>query len=477
MSDTYEPVIGLEIHCELKTKSKMFCSCANDPFRSEPNEHVCPICLGFPGTLPVPNKRAVELTLAVGKALHCQAAKESKFDRKNYFYPDLPKGYQISQYDLPFMEGGKMTVEVSDPTEQGKSETRRGKTVRIRRVHLEEDTGKLLHQEGKDHSLVDYNRAGVPLVELVTEPDLTSAHEAAEFAKELQRILRSQDASDADMEKGKMRVEANISLRKMGSKEFGTKVEVKNLNSFRSVERAIAYELERQNEMLKHGEKIIQETRGWDENKGKTFSQRTKEEAQDYRYFPEPDIPPLDASKWAVKIAELPEGRRRRYVEKFGLQEKQAAILIADRDKAYFFESALKGVKGMEPIAVANWVINEVILPYVNIDAFIRLMNGVSTGRISVPKAKEILSEARTLKIDVSEKVGVLESSGVQVISDQGELGSIVDEVFKKHPGAVADVKAGKAQALGFLVGQVMAKTKGQADPNVVSNLLQKKLQ
>lgn len=457
MSDRYEAVIGLEIHAELKTKSKMFCSCANDPFTAEPNANVCPICIGFPGTLPVPNKRAVELTLAVGRALQCKPGKVSKFDRKNYFYPDLPKGYQISQYDLPLMVDGNMTVE--------------GTTVRIRRVHLEEDTGKNIHKVGESVSLVDYNRAGVPLIELVTEPDITSPKLALAFAKELQQILRYAGASNADMEKGEMRIEANISTRKKGSKEFGTKVEVKNLNSFRALEQAIAYELSRQEEILEEGGKITQETRGWSEQKHRTFIQRTKEEAEDYRYFPEPDIPPLAVADWQPEVSELPEERRARYIKEYGLRDKDADVLVADKALSDLFGRVVVRIKTMPPKSVANWIINEGIRADTNPEDLIALLSKVGAGIITAPKAKEII---KGQKISGTARIVLPESA--QIIFDHGELATIIDDVLSKNSAAVSDVKIGKIQAVSFLVGQVMVRTKGQANPKVVADLLREKL-
>src|SRR3990167_1819131 len=311
---TYIPTIGLEIHAELKTQSKMFCSCKNDPAEQHPNINVCPICLAHPGTLPVANKDAINKVIRVGLALGCTISEHSKFDRKNYFYPDLPKGYQISQYDMPFCKGGKLTVGEKD--------------IYITRVHLEEDTGRLAHPVGAEYSLVDFNRAGVPLMELVTEPDITSSQEASAFAQELQLILRYLGASDADMEKGQMRVEANISVRPQGQKKLGTKMEVKNLNSFRAVEGAIEYEIQRQTGALEQGDNIIQETRGWDDVKGTTYSQREKESAHDYRYFPEPDLPPFQFSKKEIEsleaqLPEFPQQRRKRLLEEYGLSGKE----------------------------------------------------------------------------------------------------------------------------------------------------------
>jgi aspartyl-tRNA(Asn)/glutamyl-tRNA(Gln) amidotransferase subunit B len=482
--EQYEAVIGLEIHAELATASKMFCSCANDPFAAQPNEHICPICLGFPGTLPVPNKRAIELTLQVGKVLNCQPVQESKFDRKNYFYPDLPKGYQISQYDLPLMEGGSMTVE--------------GKAVRIRRVHLEEDTGKNIHKVGENASLVDYNRAGVPLIELVTEPDITSAREAVAFAKELQLVLRYLKASSADMEKGEMRVEANVSVMQVdeltrkradeskrssrqlvnpstrqlvnpSTRQLGTKVEIKNLNSFRAVEKAIAYELSRQIEILEQGGRIVQETRGWDEDAGQTFSQRTKEEAEDYRYFPEPDIPPLAVADWQTEALELPEERRARYIQEYELQEKDADVLVADKSLADLFEAVTDKVKTMSKKTIGNWIINEGLSESWGIEAVAELLDRVGKGEITAPMAKGAVKKAK--------ETGKLElPKDVQVISDQEQLVSIIDDVLGQHRAAVTDVKAGKSEALGFLVGQVMAKTRGQANPKMVNEILLEKL-
>ena len=457
----YEAVIGLEVHAELQTASKMFCSCPNDPFAAEPNANVCPICLGMPGTLPVPNKKAVELTLKVGRALHCTIAEESKFDRKHYFYPDLPKGYQISQYDQPLAQGGYLEVE--------------GTKVRIRRVHLEEDTGKNIHPPGEGrraaYSLVDYNRAGVPLIELVTEPDITSATMASAFAKELQRILRSQGASSADMEKGHLRVEANVSVRQRGdqSSGLGTKVEIKNLNSFRSVEKAIEYEIRRQIQLLERGERVEQETRGWDEEKEVTFPQRTKEEAEDYRYFPEPDIPPLLVADWQVERAELPEERRRRYRDRYGLSDKLASLLVADQHLADLFERVVSKVGSLPPPQVANWLVNEGVPPTVDAERLAELLQGVGEGRLTATLAKEAIKRAKeTGRLEVPQ--------GVQVIFDHGRLATIIDEVIAGHPAAVSDVKAGKMQALGFLVGQVMAKTSGRADPKTVNDLLRAKL-
>ena len=331
---TYKTVIGLEIHIELKTKSKMFCSCKNDPGEKHPNVNVCPICMGHPGTLPVINEEAVRKVIKTGLALNCQILEYSKFDRKNYFYPDLPKGYQISQYDKPLCVNGYLKLSESKP-----------QTIKIRRIHLEEDTGKLIHPENADYSLVDFNRAGIPLMELVTEPDMHSAKEAREFAENLHLIMHYLNVSDADMEKGEMRVEVNISLAQKEG-ELGTKVEIKNLNSFRAVERGIDYEIKRQTELLERGEKVIQETRGWDDVKGITVSQREKEEAHDYRYFPEPDLPPLHHSKEFIneiksEIPELPQQRRERFAKEYELDEKSIETLTYNKDLGEYFEKVI----------------------------------------------------------------------------------------------------------------------------------------
>ena len=365
MNKKYTPIIGLEVHVELKTKSKMFCSCSADYFGAKPNTHTCPVCLGLPGALPVPNKTAIEWCIMIAQALNCTISTFSKFDRKNYFYPDLPKGYQISQYDLPFGMKGNMTLS-------------NGKTIGITRVHMEEDTGKLTHQtlNGEKVSLVDFNRSSVPLVEIVTEPDFNDAAEVKEYLQNLQQIVRYLEVSNADMEKGDMRLEPNISLISSSEFVFPTpkeklpnyKVEVKNINSFRFVEKAIAYELKRQEEILEKGETPLQETRGWNETKGVTFSQRVKEEANDYRYFPEPDIPPILFSKEQIsslseKVPELPAKKRERFVTTYGLTSYDAEIVTRDRNTANFFEEAIKegADKNITPKQIANTIINKKI--------------------------------------------------------------------------------------------------------------------
>jgi len=476
----YIPTIGLEIHAELKTRTKMFCSCLNDPNERHPNTNVCPVCLGHPGVLPTINKEAVLKVIKFGLALGGKIAEDSHFDRKSYFYPDLPKGYQISQYEKPLVEGGTL------------------KGVRIKRIHLEEDAGRLVHElpgvSQKDlASFVDFNRAGTPLMELVTEPDIKNAREAVEFAKELQLILRYLDISDADMEKGQLRVEANISIKPDTSSEFGTKVEVKNLNSFRAVEGAIQYELQRQEELLKGGKKIHQETRGWDDKKSVTISQRSKEFAHDYRYFPEPDLPPLDLREFdleslRVEIPELPEQKRYRFIQEFGLSEEQAEILISDKATADYFEAAASELKSQIPNSKFQTLVNYFTSDLrglmvekglktseinINPEHFAHFVALVERGELSSRLAKDLLAKMFETGEDPET---LIKSEGLKVISDESELEEVVKEIISKNPKAVEDYKKGKENALQFLVGQAMAKTKGQASPEKLKELLKKYL-
>ncbi len=469
---TYKTVVGLEIHIELNTKSKMFCSCKNDPDERHPNVNVCPICMGHPGTLPVINEEAVRKVIKTGLALNCQIPEYSKFDRKNYFYPDLPKGYQISQYDKPLCVNGYLKLSGSEP-----------RTIKIRRVHLEEDTGKLVHPELSDYSLVDFNRAGIPLMELVTEPDMHSAKEAREFAQDLHLIMHYLNVSDADMEKGEMRVEVNISLGKKEG-ELGTKVEIKNLNSFRAVERGIDYEIKRQAELLEKGEKIIQETRGWDDIKGITVSQREKEEAHDYRYFPEPDLPPLHHSKEFIdeiksEIPEFPQQRRERFAKEYQLDEKSIETLTYNKDLGECFENLKSYFDKIEPKEKklnliklsSDLLINTKAKDY-NIppDNFFQLVTMVADGSISSTRAKMILPNI----IDKN-PLDVIEEKGKQ-ISDTGELEKIIKEVINNNPKVVEDYKKGKENAFQYLIGQIMAKTKGKASPSIVNRILKEAL-
>ena len=473
----YQPTIGLEIHVELKTKTKMFCSCANDPNERHPNVNICPICMGHPGTLPVINKEAIKKTIKTGLALNCQIPEYSKFDRKNYFYPDLPKNYQISQLYQPLCKKGFLEID--------------GKKIRIREVHLEEDTGRLVHPEGVDYSLVDFNRAGIPLMELVTEPDLRSAKEARRFAEELQLILRYLNVSDADMEKGQLRIEVNISLSK--NQKLGTKVEIKNLNSFRAVERAINYEIERQTKILKLGEKVIQETRGWDDIRGVTVSQREKEYAQDYRYFPEPDLPPLhfeeeEIERIRAEIPELPQQKRERFKREYNLDEKSIEVFVRNKDLGEYFEKIISELppriskeKLQKLIKLAtNYLITDLqgllkgasasgedfLITPENFAQFITL---IADGKISSKIAKIVLEEMFKTGADPSH---IIEEKGLSLITDEKEVEKIVQKIISENQKAVSDFKKGKETALQFLIGQVMAKTKGKANPEIAKNTL-----
>jgi len=476
----YSPTIGLEIHIELKTKTKMFCGCLNDADEKHPNINVCPICLAHPGVLPVINKKAVESVLKLGLALNSKIPEISKFDRKNYFYPDLPKGYQISQYDKPLVVGGKLNG------------------VKITRIHLEEDTGRLTHshRQKSSYSLVDFNRAGIPLMELVTEPDIKSGEEAVKFAKELQLILRYLEISDADMEKGQMRVEVNISIsdKRQGTsdKELGTKVEIKNLNSFRAVEESIDYEIKRQPEILDKGEEIKQETRGWDDIKKRTVSQRLKEESHDYRYFPEPDLPPLDLTKFnleelKVSIPELPAQKRARFIKEYGLLANQTEILIEDRGLAQYFEESASELRTKLPIPDYQLLFNyfssdtrglmneqKITVRELNItpENFADLIVLLSKGEISSRSAKDILKEMFLTGLDPRQ---IIRDNGLTKLSDNTIIEQIVGETIKENPKAVEDYKKGKENALQFLIGQAMAKSKGRGNPEIFRKLFKDK--
>ena len=479
--DRYEAVIGIEVHCQLRTESKMFCSCATAYDGAAPNTHVCPVCLGLPGALPVINRRAVEHVLATGIAIEATTPEATRWDRKNYFYPDLPKGYQISQYDLPLASAGRLTIETSDGPF----------TIGITRAHLEEDTAKLVHAtaaDGRKVSLVDFNRSGAPLMEIVTDPDLRTAEQGRRYAEELQLLLRTIGASDADMERGQMRVEANVSLRPRGAAEFGTRVEVKNMNSFRSVERAIAFEIERQAEALDAGEPLTQETRGWSDDRGATYHMRSKETSDDYRYFPEPDLPPLHVEPaWLAEIAaalpELPAARRHRFTTTFGLSAYDAAVLVADRDAATLFEAGLAADPSIAAKSVANWVTGEYLrlrnaasaeAPVSVVPSQLAaLVSLVDDGAISRSNAKDALAAHAATGATIA---AIVAERGYRQISDTDVVGAAVDEVLAANEGAVADYRAGKTQAVGFLVGQVMKATRGQADAAVVQALIRERL-
>lgn len=475
MSDL-EPVIGLEIHARISSQTKLFCRCSNEFFNAEPNSHVCPICMGFPGMLPLPNKEAIQKGIKAALALGCGIPEFSKFDRKSYFYPDLPKGYQISQYDKPVSQNGRVTIRLPDGTE---------KAIGITRLHLEDDAGKLMHSA--KGTLVDFNRSGSPLMEIVSDPDLRSVEEASAYARQIQKTLRYVEASDADMEKGQMRFDINVSLRPKGQEKFGVKVEVKNLNSFRSLERALGYEIKRQTELLAKGKTIVQETRGWDDEKEVTISQRSKEEAADYRYFPEPDIPPLVVTREMIEqlqkeIPELHHAKSDRYQEELKLLPAVAAQLAASAPVADYFEKALQ-VSG-EPQKTANWVLGELMailnakglavsasnLSPENLGKLVKLIDsGIITGKI----AKEIFKELYDANADPEK---LIEKKGLKVMGGTEELEKICADVVAKNPASVADFKAGKEKALGALIGQVMATSRGTANPKAVNDILRKLL-
>jgi aspartyl-tRNA(Asn)/glutamyl-tRNA(Gln) amidotransferase subunit B len=465
MPDGWEAVIGLEVHAQLKTRSKMFCSCSADYLATPPNSSVCPVCLGLPGVLPVINGRAVELVVRTGLALGCEVAEHSKFDRKNYFYPDLPKGYQISQYDLPLCTEGRLEV--------GE------RTVGITRVHLEEDTGKLMHAgdalHSAEQSLVDLNRAGLPLMEVVSEPDLRSADEARDYAMALRAILRAVGASEADMEKGQLRAEANVSVRRRGTTALGVKTELKNINSFRALHRAVEHEVQRQVGLLEAGGTVVQETRGWSEAEQRTFSQRRKEYADDYRYFPEPDLPPLELEPaWVDAIRsslpELPAARCRRLAQDYGIPDRDAVQLVQEAATADLFEATVGA--GAPAKAVANWIIG--FQPTLGAAPLAELVNLVANGAINREQGRLVLEEAQA---GGRSPATIVRERGLSQESDEAALASVVDRVIAENTQAADDVRAGKDRAIGPLVGQVMAATGGRANARVVSGLLRRRLQ
>ncbi|MBU4285051.1 Asp-tRNA(Asn)/Glu-tRNA(Gln) amidotransferase subunit GatB [Patescibacteria group bacterium] len=478
----YEPTIGLEIHVELKTKTKMFCSCLNDPLEKEANKNICPICTAQPGSLPVINEEAIYSVIKAGLALNCKIAEKTWFERKNYFYPDLPKGYQITQFEAPLCFKGELN------------------NIKIRRIHLEEDTGRLMHDKGdlpagrQGYSLVDYNRAGMPLMELVTEPDIHSAEQTKNFAQELQLILRYLGISDADMEKGQMRVEANISLN------MGTKVEVKNLNSFKSVEKAIEYEIIRQQRILEKDDlpagrqgKVEHETRGWNDAKQETFSQRIKETSDDYRYFPEPDLPPLDIKAELIKklqaeIPELPQARRKRFKREYKLPEKSAEVLVNFKYLADFFEHAVSELNAWLKSGKIKTDINRLIILSSNYiitefpkfvstsreikitaENFAELIYLTFIGEVSSSGTQEVLKEMFRTGADPSQ---IIESKNLKQLSKEGDLDKIAEKIIKNNPQPVEDYKQGKETVLQFLVGQAMRETKGKANPEIVAKIL-----
>ena len=490
-----ESVIGLEIHAELKTKSKVFCRCQNvsNNLDVEPNKYICPICTGQPGALPILNKEAVRLVLLVGKALHCRIADITKFDRKSYFYPDLPKGYQISQYDLPLCYDGYLEIQ----DEQGNL-----KKIRITRIHLEEDTAKLVHQPGKDYSLVNFNRSGVPLMELVTEPDIRSGKEARQFAQQLQLILRYLEASEANMEKGQMRCEVNISLRPKNTEKLGTKVEIKNLNSFRVIEKAVDYEFNRQKEALEFGEKIIQETRGWNVGKQTTVSQRLKEEAADYRYFPEPDLPPLRVSllDFDLFLPEMPQKKEKRLVDEYEISQENAHVLISYPRLSNYFEQVCSELPQVEEATqitesdwtklkkiAANYLINDAplitkfslseieknISQKITPENFAELVMIIAQGKINSTAAQLVLKEMWATGADPTH---IIQERNLEQVKDESLLSEAIEKVIQENSNAVRDYQQGKKNAIQFLVGQVMRETKGKAEPNLVREMTKKRL-
>ncbi len=472
----YEPIIGLEIHAQINTKTKMFCNCNNDSFRKEPNINTCPVCMGFPGTLPVINKEAYLKGLKAALALNCKLPKFSKFDRKNYFYPDLTKGYQISQYDEPVSENGYVEFEVD-----GKE-----KRVGITRLHLEDDAGKLTHEATA--SLCDYNRAGTPLMEIVSEPELYSTQEASAYAREMQKVLRYAGVSDCDMEKGMMRFDINISIREKGETKFGTKVEVKNLNSFRFLEKALDYEFKRQVKALESGEEISQETRGFDIKQEVTTSQRSKEEAHDYRYFPEPDLPPMtitakDIEKLREDLPELPYARKKRFIEELGLKPQDAYLLTETPELSDFFEET---ARLSEDPKLSNSFITTILLKHLKEDqtplsdckitpsALAKLIHLINDGEISNNAAKgEVFEEMYASGKSPSE---IVEKKGLKQVSDEGLIEKLCQQVIDENPDTVEDIKGGKDRAIGALIGKVMQLSKGQANPGVVAQTMKKLL-
>lgn len=469
--DDYEVVIGLEVHAELSTKTKIFCSCPTE-FGGEPNTHCCPICMAMPGALPVLNEKVVEYAVKAGLATNCEIARDSKNDRKNYFYPDLPKSYQISQFDKPLCEKGYVEIE----TKEGK------KKIGITRIHIEEDAGKLNHDDYGRGSLVDLNRAGVPLIEIVSEPDMRSVEEADIYLKKLKSILEYIEVSDCKMQEGSLRADVNVSIRKKGQKEYGTRTEMKNMNSFKSISRAIEYEIERQIEVVENGGKIEQETLRWDEVSGRTFSMRDKEDAQDYRYFPEPDLVAIKLSEEYIEnirrnLPELPESRKERYLAEYKLSEKEANTLTASKYLSNFFEDAAE--KCNNPKAVCNWLLSDVArilndkeiepdeIPFTS-ENLAELIKLIEKGTISSKIAKDVLEKMFEEQDSPSK---IIEKNGWIQISDEREIKEIVQKIIDQNPQSVIDFRGGREKALGFLVGQAMKETKGKANPQMLNEM------
>jgi len=481
MSNVYEPVIGLEVHVQLKTQSKIFCGCSTE-FGAEPNSNTCPVCLGLPGSLPVLNQKVLELGMKVGLALECTISNLIKFDRKNYFYPDLPKAYQISQFDMPVSFKGHLAIELK--ADDGSLNE---KKIGITRAHLEEDAGKLLHEGVRDGSWVDYNRGGVPLLEIVSEPDLRSADEAFQYLTNLKSILQYLDVSDCNMEEGSLRCDANVSIRKKDDAKFGTKVEIKNMNSFRAVQKAITYEIKRQSEALNAGEKIAQETRLWNESKGQTFTMRSKEQAHDYRYFPEPDLVPFTVSKEQIQkiknsLPELPKARMERFKKQFGLSGYDAYVLVSEKPLGDYFEVCAS--EKVNAKLASNWIQSELLgelntrkvslqdskVKPKDLAGLVRLIeNNTISGKIAKDVLPEMLETGKSAEEIVKDK-------GLVQVTDTKLLEEVAERVIKANPKTVEEVRSGKGQAIGFLVGQVMKETQGKANPKLINEILSKKL-
>ncbi len=476
LREDYEVVIGLEVHAELSTKTKIFCSCPTE-FGGEPNTHCCPVCMAMPGALPVLNKKVVEYAIKAGLATNCSITRVSKNDRKNYFYPDLPKSYQISQYDMPLCTKGYVEIKTEDGT----------KKIGLVRIHIEEDAGKLNHDEFGRGSLVDLNRSGVPLIEIVSEPDMRSVEEADSYLKKLKSILEYIEVSDCKMQEGSLRADVNVSVRKKGAKELGTRTEMKNMNSFRSITRAIEYEAERQIEVIENGGKIEQETLRWDEVSGKTFSMRDKENAQDYRYFPEPDLAIINISDEMIEnikktLPEMPESRHERYIKEFKLPEYDSNILTSSKYLSDLFEKAT--AKCNNPKAVSNWIMTDITrilnekeqepndIPF-TAEELGKLVILIDKGTISSKIAKQVLEE---LFENPKDPEDIIKEKGWIQISDEGAIKEVVTKILEANPASIADYKDGKDRALGFLVGQAMKETRGKANPQLLNKMFLEEL-
>ena len=476
--EDYEVIIGLEVHAELSTKTKIFCSCPTE-FGAAPNTHTCPICMAMPGTLPVLNEKVVEYAVKAGLATNCKIARDSKNDRKNYFYPDLPKAYQISQFDKPLCEEGYVEIEDKDGNK---------KKIGLTRIHIEEDAGKLNHDELGGGSLVDLNRAGVPLIEIVSEPDLRSSEEVEKYLRKLKSILEYIEVSDCKMQEGSLRADVNVSVRKKGETKFGTRTEMKNMNSFRSITRAIEYEVERQIDVVEEGGKIYQETLRWDDVSGKTFSMRDKEDAQDYRYFPDPDLVAIKLSEEYIEniknsLPELPESRKQRYLEQYKLSEKDAKLITSSKYLSDLFEQAIDVCNN--PKAVNNWIISDISrilnekemepieIPF-NANQLGKLVILIDKGTISSSIGKKVLEELFENSKDPEE---IIKEKGWIQISDEGAIKEVVLKILEANPQSIADYKGGKDRALGFLVGQAMKETKGKANPQMLNKMFLEELQ